>query len=140
MDKFEKQQRIFSIVAVLLLVSVLSLLVIIPWIFRDTSPGSTPKQAGIATSVAMFLRLLVLLGILYGIRLTKRKRHINREINIVPGIILLIFGLIILDGATAYIGQLLIASIGMFVCVFCDVTAVVVSFAALFYLKPKKKD
>ena len=120
--------------------SVLSLLVIIPWIFLDTSPGSAPVQAGIVTLVGMLLHLLILLWILRWIRRTKRKYIVYRETYIFSGIILFIFGLIMLDGATDFIDQLRIASVGMFVCIFSDIMAAVVFFVALFYLKLKKKD
>ena len=80
--------------------------------------------------------LLLFIGFLVGIRLTKLKRRINREINLASAVVLLILGFIIFDGAIAYVNQLLFVSIGMFLCVFCDLSAIVVSVAALFYLKP----
>ena len=45
-----------------------------------------------------------------------------------------------LDGATNFIDFVRIASIGMFVCVFCDIAAALVFFAALIYLKPKETE
>ena len=140
MDKFEKQRKIFTINAVLLLVSVLALIASIPAILQDIYPGSLPKQAAIATSAGAVIHLLIFLAFLYGIRLIRRKRRINREINLAAAIILLIFGFIIMDGAFASVGHALLVSIGFFVCVFCDFAAIIVSVAALFYLKPKKKE
>lgn len=67
-------------------------------------------------------------------------RYIKREIFTWSGIILLMLGLIILDGALAALDGLRIACIGMFICVFSDIAGGVVFFAALFYLKPKKKE
>ena len=138
MDKFEKQRRIFTIVGILLLVSVLSLIAVIPFILRDTSPGSLPKQAAIATAVGMGVHLLLAIGVFIGARLAKLKRHINREINLVSAIILVILGFIIMDGAFAFWDTLLFVSAGMFLCVFCDLAAVAVSVAALFILRKKR--
>ena len=138
MDKFEKQRKIFTIVAILVLLSVISLIVVILRMLQETSSGELPKVAAIATLVGMGVHLLVLTGILVGISLAKRRRRINREINLVTAIVLAFLGLIVMDGAVSYINDQLFLSIGMFLCVFCDLAAVVVSVAALFYLKPKK--
>ena len=138
MDTFEKQRKIFSIDAVLMLLAAVSLAVVVPRLLQETSTGSIPMAAVIATSIAGGIRLLILLAFLYGIRLSKRRRHINREINLAAGIVLLILGFVLMDGAFAYVDSLLFVSIGMFVCVFCDFAVVGISVAALFILKPKK--
>ena len=139
MDKFEIQRKVFTIVAVLMLLSVVSLIVVIPRMFQEVSQSELPKQAAIATLVGMSVHLLLFIGFLVGIRLTKLKRRINREINIATAVVIVLLGFVIMDGAFAYINQLLFLSIGMFLCVFFDFAAAVVSVAALFYLKPKKK-
>ncbi len=140
MDKFRIQRKFFTIVAVLVLLSVLSLIAIIPGILQDTSPGSTPKEGAIGTLVVMGIHLLILFGFLHGIRLTKRRRHINKTINIASTIVLFFLGLIIMDGAFAFLDDVLFASIGMFVCSFCDFAAALVSIIALVLVKSKKKD
>ena len=140
MDTFEKQRKIFTIVAILVLLSVLSLIVVILRMLQEVSSGELPKVAAIATLVGMGVHLLVLIGILVGIRLTKRRRRINREINLVTAIVLTFLGFIVMDGAVSYINDQLFLSIGMFLCVFCDLAAVVVSVAALFLLKQKKNN
>ena len=140
MDKFEIQRRVFTICAVFLLLSVLALIAVIPAILQDTSPGAMPRQAALATSVGMFIHLLIFLGILYGIRLTKRKRKINKEINLATALVLIVLGFIIMDGAMAGMGgETSFISIGMFVCTACDLGAIVVSVVALFLLRTKKK-
>ena len=139
MDTFEKQRKIFTIVAILVLLSVLSLIVVISRMLQEVSSGELPKVAAIATLVGMGVHLLVLIGILVGIRLTKRRRRINREINLVTAMVLAFLGFIVIDGAVSYINDQLFISIGMFLCVFCDFAAVSVSIAALFLLKQKKK-
>lgn len=139
MDRFETQRKIFTINAVLLLLAVIGLIIAIPSILKDIYPGSAPRQAAIATAVGACLHLLIFIGFLIGARLAKSQRLINKEINIVAAIVLLIFGFAILDGAAASIGHALLTSIGFFTCVVCDLAAIVISVAALFILKPKKK-
>jgi len=140
MDKFEIQRKIFTVDAVLMLLSAVSLAVVIPRLFQEASTDSILKAGAIATSVAMGLRLLILLAFLYGIRLSKRRRHINKEINFAAGFVILILGLVLMDGAFAYLDDLLFVSIGMFVCVFCDFVVALISVAALFILKQKKQN
>jgi len=139
MDRFETQRKIFTINAVLLLLAVIGLIIAIPSILRDIYPGSLPRQAAIATAVGAFLHLLLFIGFFIGATLARRQRRINKEINIVAIIVMVIFGFIIMDGAAASIGHALLTSIGFFTCVVCDLAAVIVSIAALFILKTKKK-
>ena len=135
MDKYEIQRRVFTIVAVLMLLSVVSLIAVIPRLFQEVSQGELPQVAAIATLVGMSVHLLLFFGFLVGIRLTKLKRRINREINLAAAVVLLFLGFMIMDGAFAYVNQLLFVSIGMFISAFCDLSAIVVSVAALFYLE-----
>ena len=139
MDKYEIQRKTFTIVAVLMLLSVVSLLAVIPRMFQEVSKGELPQVAAIATLVGMGFHLLLFIGFLVGDRLAKLRRRINREINFAAAVVLLFLGGIIMDGAIAYINQLLFVSICMFMCAFFDLLAIVVSVAAMFYLKPKKK-
>ena len=108
--------------------------------YQEVSHDEIPKEAAIATLVGVGVHLLLFIGFSLGIGLAKRKRRINREINLAAAVVLFILGFIIMDGAMAYIDQLRFVSIGMFLCVLGDLAAVVVSVAALFYLKPKKKN
>ena len=119
--------------------SVLSLLAVIPAILMDTSPGSLPMQAAIGTLIGMSVHLLVFFGLLRGIRLTKRQRKINKEINFVLAFGLIVLGFVIMDGAFAFLNQVLYVSIGMFLCVLCDFAAALVFVAAIFLLWTKKK-
>jgi hypothetical protein len=139
MDRFEIQRKIFRIVAILLLVSVLALIAVIPRLIKGISTDGLPNAAAIATSVAAGVRLLILLGILYGIRLTKRKRRFNKEINIAVAVVIFLLGFVLLDGAVAYIGSQNYVSAGMFVSVFCDLAATVVLIVAVFLLRTKKQ-
>ncbi len=140
MDKFEIQRKVFSIVAVLELLAVLSLIAVIPRLFQEVSPEGIPKAAPIATLVAMGIRLLLVIAVWFGIGVAKREGRINREINIAAAVVLILLGLVLMDGAFAYVDSLLYVSIGMFICVFCDLAAAGVSIAGMIRLKPKKKN
>ena len=139
MDKFEIQGKVFRRVAILELVAVLSLAAVIPRLYQEVTPDGIPMVAVYATLVGMGIHLLILIGILFGIRATRRKGRINREINIVVGIVLILLGLFLMDGAFSYAEDLIYVSIGMFLCIFCDLAAGIVLIIAVFRLKPKKK-
>ena len=137
MDTFEKQRKIFSIQALLMLLSVLSMAAVIPAILMDTSPGSLPIQAASGAFLGMGIHLF--LAYWFGIRLRRRKSKIRNEVLIFSAIGLFFLGFMILDGAYAFQDDVRFVSIGMFICAFGDFGASLVSVAALLILKPKKK-
>ncbi len=137
MDKFETQRKVFTRVATLLLLSVLSLIAVIPGILLDTSPGSLPLPAAIGTLVGVVLHLF--LAYRFGIRLRRRRRKINKEVYILSALGFFFLGFMIMDGAFAFLDDVLYVSIGIFLSVACDFGAAVVFVAALFLLKQKKK-
>jgi hypothetical protein len=139
MNKVDVHRRILITVAGMVLLSALLLIVILPGVIQDTSPGANPKIAVIAIFVIMILHLVILYGFLSAIRANKRGRPADKGLNIGLGILLLIFGLVIMDGAFAYLDHLLFVSVLMFVSVFCDFVAALITFGTLF-LKPKMKN
>jgi peptidoglycan/LPS O-acetylase OafA/YrhL len=138
MDRSETQRKVYTITSRLLIVSVLALIAVIPAILMDKSPNALPMQAAIGTLIGMGVHLLFFLGILRGIRLTKRQRKINNEINYVLAFGMIVLGFIIMDGAFAFLNQVLFVSIGMFLCVLCDFAAAVVFIVAIFLLRKRK--
>ena len=139
MNKAEVQRRILITVAGIVLLSVALMIIIIPSVLQDTSPNATPKNAAIAVFVGMILHLVILYGYFTAIRANKRGRPADKGLNIGLGILLLFFGLVIMDGAFAFLDHILFVSILMFISVFCDFVAALITFAALF-IKPKKNN
>jgi hypothetical protein len=139
MHEYELQRKAFSTVTILVLGSVISLIAVIPVLLQETLTGSLPMKASISTSVGAGIHLLLLIGILIGRRLASLNRRVNKGINLVAAIALLILSLFIMDGAFAYLGSLYFVSGGMFLCAGCDFAAAIVSVVAFFRLRPKKK-
>jgi len=139
MNIYEIQRKTFSNVTVLVLGSVVSLIAGMPVLLEETFNGPLPMEAAIATSVGIGVHLLLFIGFVIGSRLASLNRRINKEINLVSAILLLILGLIIMDGAFAYIDSLIFVSVCMFLCVGCDFAAAIVSVTAYFMLRPRKE-
>jgi hypothetical protein len=139
MNQIEIQRRILITVAGLVLLSVILMIIIIPSVLQDTSAGAGPIGAAIGIVVLIMLHLAVLLGFLKAIRKNKRGRPAGKGLNIVLGILLVLFGLFYMDGAFAFFEQILFVSILMFISAFCDIVAALITFAALF-MKPKKNN
>jgi len=137
MDKFEKQRKIFTIVAVLMLLSVVSMVAVIPAILMDTSPGSLPLQAAGGAFLGVVLHLF--LAYWFGIRLRRRSSKLRNEVYILMAVGFFFLGFMMLDGAFAFLDDALFVSIGMFICAFCDFAAALVSILALIFLRTKKK-
>ena len=139
MNKAKVQRRIMIIAAGFVILSVVLLIITLPGILQDTSPGANPQSAATGVVIAMILRVLILFGFLNIIRVIKRDGKINKEGCIVLGVALLLLGLLLMDGAFAFIDQLHFVSILLFISVFCDIVAALITFTALF-LKPKKNN
>ena len=137
MDKFEIQRKVFAIVAVLMLLSVVSLLAVIPAILQDRSPGSLPLQAASGALIGVVLHLY--LAYWFGIRLRRRSSMIRNEVYILSAVGFFFLGFMILDGAFAFLDDVRFVSIGMFICAFCDFAASLVSIFTLVLLRTKKK-
>ena len=139
MSKAKVQGRIMSTVAGLVLLSIILMIIIIPSVLQDTSAGAGPIGAAIGIVVLIMLHLTVLLGFLKAIRRNKRGRPAGKGLNILLGILLVLFGLFYMDGAFAFFETILFVSILMFISAFCDIVAALITFIALF-LKPKKSN
>jgi hypothetical protein len=130
---------LFTGAGIVLLVAVILTVVVIPSVILDKTPNATPVNATIGIAIVIILHLLVLYAFRQAIIVNKRGGHLINVIYIVSGIGLLLLGLIIMDGADAYLGhnQMQLASISMFICVGCDFLAGVIVIVAMF-LQPKK--
>jgi hypothetical protein len=137
MDPIDNQRQIFSINAVLMLISALLLAAVIPAILMDTSPGSLPFQAASGALIGMGIHLF--LAYWFGRRLKRRKSKIRKAVLIFSALGFFFLGFIIMDGAFAFQDDVLFAFFGMFVCSFIDLVAALVSFTGIFLLKTKKK-
>jgi dolichol kinase len=138
MGKHEIQRKIYRIVAVILMVSILSLIAVIPGILQDSSTG-TRLRAVIGTLIGIGIHLLLVLIFLRATRSNRSERRINREIHLFWALGMIFLGFIMMDGAFAFLDDVLYVSIGMFLVVFCDFVAALVFVTALFLLRKNKK-
>lgn len=124
-----------------ILVAVLLTFIVIPCVFLDNSAEEKPVAPVIGILLVVILHLLFLLIFRDAIIVNKRNDRLKNLVFIVAGIGLLLLGLVVMDGAFAFIGNIhmYLASISMFICVGCDFFAAVIAFTALF-LQPKKAD
>ena len=137
MNRIETQRKIFAIIAVLLLLSVVSLIVVIPAILQDESAGSTPIKAASGALIGIGLHLIV--AYWFGISLRKRSNMVRNEVYILSAVGFFFLGFMILDGAYAFLDDIRFVSIGMFACSFFDFAASLVSILALVFMRTKKK-
>ena len=138
MNKLEIQRRIFTIIAAGMLLSVVSMIAVIPAILMDTSPGSVPVQAASGALLGVVLHLFI--AYWFGIRLRRRSRIIRYEVYILSAVGFFFLGFMILDGAYAFLDDVRFVSIGMFICAFFDFSAALVSIFALVLVRTKKKE
>ena len=136
MNQIEIQRKILITVAGLVLMSIVLMIITIPSILKDTSAGARPESAATGTVIMMILHMVVLFGFWKSIRANKRVRSADKGLNIGLGILLILFGLVIMDGAFAFFDHIFYVSVLLFIIVSCDFVAAIITFAGLF-LKPK---
>ena len=137
MDKIEVQRKVFAIVGVLMLLSVVSMIAVIPAILMKSS-SSLPLQAAGGALLGVILHLF--LAYWFGIRLRRRSSMIRNEAYILMTVGFFFLGFMMLDGAYAFLDDVRFVSIGMFICAFGGFAASLVSILALIFLRTKKKN
>ena len=137
MDKTEIQRKFFTRVAVLMLLSAVAMISVIPAILMDKSATSLPLQAASGALLGVVLHLF--LAYLYGIRLRRGSRMIRNEAYILAAVGFFFLGIMMLDGASAFLDDVRFVSIVLYICAFCDFAASLVSIFALVLLRTKKK-
>jgi hypothetical protein len=140
MDKIAVQRKTLMIVAGIVLLSIVLMIVIIPSVLQDTFHGATPKLAARQILVLMIFHLPVLFGFSYAIRVNKRGGQVANGVYISLGIVLLLLSFLFSGSASQFFAHknIFFVSILMFITVFCDLVAAIITFTALLS-KPKEK-
>ena len=139
MKKMKRNDRVLFIAAGFLLLSIILIAFTIPPVLNDPSPDANPRSAAIGFSLAILIRLIIFAAYIKSIR-DNRDSKVNRRGEYLGlGILLLIFGLIILDGAFAFLPnkEMRVVPVVIFISTFCDFVASI-STIVLFFLKPQE--
>ncbi|WP_163322127.1 hypothetical protein [Draconibacterium mangrovi] len=136
----QRHIRLLMIAAGMLIFSILFLLIVTPGAYSKTLPGSANTGALTGISLAIGLRLALLVGYLLIIKRSIHNDNIRIGNYILIGVLLLILGLIDTDSAFAFLDNrnVLYISILMFTSIFCDLTAAILTFIAA-SIKPANK-
>lgn len=141
MKKLKRNERISYIAAGILLLSIILMSIIIPGILNDTYHKANAKGAAMAILIAIVIHLLIFIGYVIIIMIDRRGSKKRKPGYIVIGILLILFGLIYMDGAFAFLDHknILYVSILMFTSVLCDLVAAIMTII-VYFLKPQKVD
>ena len=139
MEKLQRDERILIIAAGMLLLSILLMIIVIPGVYTRTLPNENNLGAVIGISLAIIIRLLIIIWYISIIKKNRRDGEKRKTGYLVIGILLIIFGLIYSDGAFAFLDNknILYVSYLMFTSVFCDLIASILTFIVIF-LKSQK--
>jgi len=141
MNQNQRNERILLIAAAFLLLSMLLMGAIIPGVLHDPKPGANPTGAITGISLAIIIRLIIFLAYIRIIRQNRRTIRKKKGEYLAIGILLIIFGLIYLDGAFAFLTHedIPYVSVLMFSSTFCDLVASSLTIIA-FFKKQKRVD
>lgn len=133
----KRNERILFIAAAFLLLSIIMMIIIIPGVLNDTTPRANPIGAVTGISIALIIRLVIFLCYVIIIRRNRRVIRKNKGVYQAIGILLIVFGLIYMDGAFAFLSHddILYVSILMFTSTLCDLVAGIMTIIVSF-LKP----
>ena len=139
MTKLQGKEKILIIAAGMLLLSILLMIIVIPGVYNETLPNENNLGAVIGISLAIFIRILIIIWYISIIKKIRRDGEKRNTVYIVIGILLIIFGLIYSDGAFAFLDNknIIYVSYLMFASVFFDIIASILTFIAIF-LKSQK--
>lgn len=139
MKKLHRNERILIIAAGMLLLSILLMIIVIPGVYTKSLPNENNLGALIGISLAIIIRLLILIWYISIIKKIRRDGEKRKAGYIVIGILLIVFGLIYSDGAFAFLNNknIIYVSYMMFTSVFFDIIASILTFIA-FFLKSQK--
>jgi len=136
MKKVRKNIKLLTTASGILLISVFLMFLVALLIFFDTSPSAPPNAAGYAVLAAIIIHLIIFAGYIKVFRENRRTIRSKRGEYIGLGVLLIMFGLIYMNGAVAYRGdkETLDLSILMFTSTLSDFTASIITFIAYFIL------
>ncbi|ARV05258.1 hypothetical protein BTO04_00475 [Polaribacter sp. SA4-10] len=139
MKKIQRKERFLIIATRILLLSILLMIIVIPGVYAKTLSNENNLGAVIGISLAIIIRVVIIIWYKLIIKKIRSDGEKRKTGYIVIGILLIIFGLIYLDGAFAFLDNkdILYVSYLMFTSVFCDFIATTLTFIALF-LKSQK--
>lgn len=135
-----KNEKLLAFAAGILILSILLMIIILPGAYYKTLPGTTNPGAVYGISLAILIRMSLLVGYLLIIRKSRRDRDRRKGGYIVIGVLLIVLGLIYSDGAVAFLnneGALYISYL-MFGSVVCDLIAALLTFIAISFI-PKRQ-
>lgn len=141
MNKKTSNIKLLSVAAGVLLFSVILMIIVALLILTNMTPNAPPRTAGFAVIAAIIIHLVILAGFIKVIRENRPKSKNKNGEYIGLGVLLIIFGLIYMDGAFAYWGDknTIDLSILMFSSTLCDFVAAVMTIG-VFFMKSSDKN
>jgi len=131
-------QRILYVgTGLVIVVTLILAFIVIPSVRMDTSPQADPERAVPGILFVIIIHLIIVVALVRTILLNKRGGRMGKGLLIGLGVLLLLFSLMILDGASAYLSHpdpiMHKVPISMYICTGCNFVASVLAFLASWY-------
>ena len=139
MKKLQRNERILFVAAAILLFSIVLLIIVIPGFLNDAHSNAFSESAIIALYLAIVFHIMIFLGYIISIRENRRSSDNRKGGYIGLGILLILFGLFVMDGAMAILPykNIRYITVLMSTSTFLDFVASILTII-LFFLKPQK--
>jgi Na+/proline symporter len=125
------RERLLYIATGLVILVILSIIIwIIPHVVQDTAHEAIPEKALPAFWVFIAIHLVLLAVLIWKILVSHRGGRLSKTGLIIPGIILILMSMLLIDEAGAYLEhqpEMFNVAILLFVCSFCDMIAGIIT-------------
>lgn len=139
MKKSQRNERFLLVAAGVLLLSIVLLIIVIPGFLNDAHSNAFSESATIALYLAIVFHLIIFLGYIISIRENRRSSNNRKGGYIGIAVLLILFGLFVMDGALAILPykNVRFITVLMLLSAFFDFVASILT-TILFFLKPQK--
>ncbi|MFO7614649.1 MAG: hypothetical protein R6W71_08430 [Bacteroidales bacterium] len=125
------RERLLYIATGLVVLVILSISFwVIPHVINDTTPEARPEKAVPAFWVLIAIHLVLLAVLIWKILVSRRGGRLRKIGLIIPGIILILMSMMLIDAAGAFLEHhpdMFSGAIVLFICSFCDMMAGIIT-------------
>jgi hypothetical protein len=137
------RERLLYIATGLVILVIISIIIwIIPHVVQDTAHETIPEKALPAFWVLIAIHLVLLAVLIWKILVSHRGGRLSKTGLIIPGIILILMSMLLIDFAGAFLKNhpdLFSGSVLLFICSFCDMISGVITIMLTTRLRDNKQ-
>jgi uncharacterized membrane protein len=129
-NRKSREKLLYAATGLVILVILAVITWVIPHVIKDKTPEASPENAVPAFWVLAAIHLIILAVLIGKIRVSHRGGQLRKTGLIIPGVILILMSMLLIDAAGAYLEHqpdMFIVAIILFISAFCDMITGVIT-------------